>query len=463
MTGKSTWSYTPYVPFLYNRDDIYVCRIAPDETSFHIEWMGTNKDKGTKVFLRREGQGEFELKAFVFKPECTIPDLEENTDYEFYLENGDKKSNVRLVRTGKNVGTVVNYLHPRDSYYAFSGRYLCSPSFIRHPDGYLLSSMDLFAGGAPQNLSLIFRSDDEGKTWHYVCDLFPCFWGRLFVHKGMVYMLSCSTEYGDLLIGKSKDGMTWEAPTVLLRGSCKCGVAGVHKNPQPVVEYNGRLYETLEWGSWGEGYHAAMVMSADVDADLTKPESWHFTPPVKYDKNWKGVAAGESSGNIEGCLVTFPDGKLYNVMRYDMSRCTPNWGMALAYLVHTEDPDAPLTFDRPIAFPGAHTKFMMKKDEVSGRYYAVCTRNLNDEHAAKFPRNVLSLMVSDDAEHWRLCTDIIDRHEDDTKFTGFQYPDFMFNGDDIYVLCRTAINEPHNFHDANYQTFHVIRDFRQYK
>ena len=38
-------------------------------------------------------------------------------------------------------------------------------------------------------------------------------------------------------------------------GNGKCGEAGVHKNPQPIVEYNGRLWNTLEWGAWGRGYH----------------------------------------------------------------------------------------------------------------------------------------------------------------------------------------------------------------
>ena len=109
------------------------------------------------------------------------------------------KSRVRLARCGKSIGTVVNYLHPEDEAYGFSGHYLCSPSMVRHPDGFLLASMDVFAANHPQNLTLIFRSDDDGQTWHYVSELMPCFWGKLFIHKNELYMLSCSTEYGDLL------------------------------------------------------------------------------------------------------------------------------------------------------------------------------------------------------------------------------------------------------------------------
>ena len=118
------------------------------------------------------------------------------------------------------------------------------------------------------------------------------------------------------MIGCSEDGgSTFSAPTVLLRGSCHYRWPGLHKNPQPVVESGHRLWNTIEWGCWEQGTHAAMVMSADVDADLMDAQSWHFTPPVPYDPSWPGTAEGPSSGNIEGTLVEAPDGELYNIMR----------------------------------------------------------------------------------------------------------------------------------------------------
>ncbi|MBQ4638534.1 MAG: hypothetical protein IJB92_07335, partial [Clostridia bacterium] len=67
-----------------------------------------------------------------------------------------------------------------------------------------------------------------------------------------IYMLSCSTEYGDLLIGKSSDGgKTFTAPVVLLKGmNGKNGSSGVHKNPQNIMYFGGRIYNTLEFGAW---------------------------------------------------------------------------------------------------------------------------------------------------------------------------------------------------------------------
>lgn len=460
MIGTTSWSYAPYQPFFHETGAIYVCRIAPNKGGFHAEWL-SGAGESYEVMLRAANEGEFVCAARVNVPEVTLEGLQDQCDYEFYVRHGDQKSRVRRVRTGEAVGTVVNYLHPQDEAYAFSGRYLCSPSMIKHPDGYLLASMDLFEGTSPQNLTLIFRSDDDGKTWHYLTELYPCFWGRLFMHKGEVYMLACSTEYGDLLIGKSTDGgRTFLPPVTLLRGSNgKKGEVGVHKNPQPPIEYRGRLYGTLEWGSWGRGYHAAMVMSADVNADLMDPASWHFTPPVKYDPNWPGVGNGPSTGNIEGTLAVAPNGELYNIMRYDMTRCTPNYGRVLAYRVNTDNPDAPLEYDHAIELPGNHSKFTIRRDDVTGQYYCCLTRILNANCAGH--RNLLSLMVSDDLEHWRVACDLIDRRNDDPAKVGFQYVDHFIDGEDLLFLCRTAMNDAHSFHDSNYQTFHRVKNVRK--
>jgi len=45
---------------------------------------------------------------------------------------------------------------------------------------------------------------------------------------------------------------------------------------------------------------------------------------------------------------------------------------------------------------------------------------------------------------------------------GFQYVDWIFDGDDILFLSRTAINNAHNFHNANHLTYHKIERFRDY-
>lgn len=458
MKGVSGWSYSPYRPFLFETGDIYINRIVPDAVSVHLEWLADGCSEYS-VYARKKDCGKFLCYGKTDANSFDISWLEPGADYEFFVSSGDRKSRIRLAYTGTAVGTVVNYLHPEDEAYSFSGRFLCSPSLLRLPDGALLASTDLYKGGAPQNLTLIFRSEDNGKTWHYLSELMPCFWGKLFLHKEEVYILACSTEYGDLLIGRSPDfGKTFGTPSVLLRGSCKSDYPGVHKNPQNIMRYKGRIYETLEWGTWGRNYHAAMVMSCDENDDILNPVNWHFTTPVKYDSSWPGTAKGESSGNIEGTLAIAPDGKLYNIMRYDTSHTEPRYGLVLAYLVNTDNPDAPLEYSHAISFPANLSKFMIKRDEKGGEYYSLATR-ISAPEAAK-SRTLLSLMVSDDLEKWDTAADIYDFRDCDPRKVGFQYVDFEIEGNDIIFLCRTAINGADSYHNSNYLTYGRIADFR---
>ena len=416
-------------------------------------------DASYNVFYRERDTDNFLHTGTVTSTEYTINGLTIDTDYEFFVATEKKKSRVRLARCGESVGTVVNYLHPDDEAYAFSGRYLCSPSLVRHPDGYLLASMDLYAGGHPQNLTLIFRSDDDGESWHYVSELMPCFWGKMFIHKGELYMLSCSTEYGDLLIGKSSDGgKTFSHPVCLLRGANgKNGSCGVHIYPQNIISFGGRLYNTLEWGSWANKVygHAAMVMSCDENADLLDPESWSFSEPVPFSHftpELEGLP--QNTMTIEGTLTVDPEGKLINIMRFG------KFNTALVYEVNTTDRDAPLKFLRLMDFSANYSKFMIKYDECSGYYYTVATRVYDEKKTSA--RDLLSLMRSKDLRTWEVVSDLFDyRDRNDTAHVGFQYVDFAIEGNDLLFLCRTALNGANSYHDSNYSTFHRIKNFRE--
>ena len=145
-------------------------------------------------------------------------------------------------------------------------------------------------------------------------------------------------------------------------------------------------------------------------------------------------------------------------MRYHISDADPLYGLVLRYRVNTEDPDAPLEYTDAIKLPGNNVKFIIRFDPVSGKYYTIICR-ITDA-SKRYARTLVSLMVSEDMEHWDLVQDIIDGQEEDPQKVGFQYAYWLMEGDDIIFLSRTSMNNARNYHDSNYQTFHRIKNFR---
>jgi len=456
MKPHKNWSYAPYKPMLFETGNPYICRVAPTPDTITFDWLPLEDGSVYKVCFRERGETDFACLGETTACTWTIENLICGKEYEFCVTSGEQTSRIRLARCGESFGTIVNYVHPEDDCYSFSGHFPCSPSFVRHPDGHLLASMDLYSPDYPQNLTLIYRSDDDGKTWKYVCELFPCFWGKMFVYQGEVYMLANNTEYGDILIGKSSDGgCTWCEPTVLMRGSGgRNGEAGCHRSPMPLVEYEGRLWNTVEWGNWARGYHAVMVLSAPMGSDLLEADNWVFSEPVQYDSNWPGLPKGSSIGNMEGNLLVL-DGKFCNVMRYDMTHLEPNNGLIMAYEIDTKNPEAPLKFYKTIEFPGNHSKFQIVYHPGTKKYYSIISRIWKPY--ATWMRNLLSLVESDDCEHWRVREDIMDMRDEDPNKVGFQYVDIMLEGDTLLYLCRTAMNNADSYHNSNYSIFGTIR------
>jgi hypothetical protein len=93
-----------------------------------MEWLPCEGATVYTVKYRLRDGGEYLTAGQTADCAFDLISLETEREYEFFVEadNGEK-SRVRLARTGKSVGTVINYLHPDDEAYAFSGRYLCSP------------------------------------------------------------------------------------------------------------------------------------------------------------------------------------------------------------------------------------------------------------------------------------------------------------------------------------------------
>ena len=129
------------------------------------------------------------------------------------------------------------------------------------------------------------------------------------------------------------------------------------------------------------------------------------------------------------------------------------------YEIDTENSEKQLSFYGIMPFEANLSKFMIKYDGETGRYYSVATRLYDG--CSDSARNLMSLMSSANLREWKVVCDLHDHRNEDVARVGFQYADFEFDGEDIIYLCRTAVNGAHSYHDSNYSTFHRIENFRK--
>lgn len=445
MKGSNKLHHRPYIPLnrMDEADKPFICRLAPFADGFELEYLA--KGAENQVLYRKRGESEWvSVKA---EGGCMrIEHLEQNTDYECKVaENDAAESKIRLVRTGAvpEGAVVINYLHPDDSAYSFSGRYLCSPSLARLEDGTIVAGMDLFGTAMGQNLTLLFRSTDNGKTWRYLTDLYPFYWGSLFCHRGRLYILGLSTEYGNLQIAASDDGgKQWSAPVTIFYGSSKlCDNGGMHRAPMQMVPFEGRLYTTCEYGSWDMGSHLPAVLSIDENADLLVPENWTCTGFLPFEGKWREEAQTQGD-TMEGNIILAPDKTMYNYLRWDT-------GKALKLKVDAEHPDAPLEFHSIATMPVTNSMFRLFSQD--GIYYLISNIKEDGQKCDCWScRNVLAVFRSEDLENWERVRNIVNRKDDDPQLVGFQYPAYLFDENGLSVSVRSAFNNAHSFHDSNY-------------
>ncbi len=352
-------------------------------------------------------------------------------------------------------GTVVAHYPAKDQIY------IGSPSIVILDDGTYVASYQKFGKelsrtGQPEE-TLIATSSDRGKSWEEVASIKPFSWANLFVYQAELYLMGTAGHYGPMAICKSTDGgRNWTTPSILRDDE------EYHTAPMPMLIHNGRIFRAMEDRNprekWGVNFRS-FVVSAPLDADLLKPASWTVSNRLRYNQDWPGRAW------LEGNMVVDPDGQMWNILRNDFH---PNGGQAC--MIQVSEYGETVDFDPEsgfIKFPGGCKKFTIRYDGVSKRYWAL-SNYIPDEYKGGNPertRNTLALLSSSDLKNWAVNKIVL--QDPDVTYTGFQYADWQFEGDDLIALIRTAYEEPdgtkaHNCHDANYITFYRIEDFRKY-
>ncbi|MHC4572648.1 MAG: sialidase family protein [Planctomycetota bacterium] len=350
-------------------------------------------------------------------------------------------------------GVVIDYLPSR------THDYVGSPSIAILPNGRYVASHDIFGDG-PESRNgphtLIFESVDSGRMWRRLAKLTPQFWSKLFVHRGQLYIIGIGR--GDIIIRRSTDGgKTWTEPNdgstgVLAKGRFHCA-------PTPVVVHKGRIWRAFEVDG-GHYRWEALVISAPAEADLLNARNWLMSNKLMVDRRanifkW-----------LEGNVVVTPDGKLVNMLR---TQKPP----ARAAMVHISDDGRELSFDPNedmIDFPGGAKKFTIRYDKVSSKYWSL-VNIITDPGPLEEPpqdhRNTLALTCSKDLRKWDVRYIAFGFRQGEhltrqnNKF-GFQYIDWLIEGNDIIFVSRTAWGwDTPRSHDANYLTFHRIRNFHE--
>lgn len=354
--------------------------------------------------------------------------------------------------------------------------YVGSPSLAILPDGTYVASHDLFGGGSDEwraGVTDIFASGDRGTTWRRLARVEGAFWSGLFVQRGDLHLMGTGWHHGPIVIRRSRDGgATWTEPRDARSGLLTAG-DGFHTAPVPVLVHGGRIWrgfeDALGGREWGTRYRAMMLSAAD-DADLLDRDAWTFTNALPRDPAWLD---GRFRGWLEGNAVATADGRVVDILRVDVPP-----GREVAAIVDVSADGRTVSFDPAhgfVEFPGGAKKFSIRRDPATAApgaapaWWALADA-VPPRAAAADPaptpaavRNTLVLLRSGDLRTWEPRCVVL--HHPDAARHAFQYVDWLFDGDDLVLVSRTAFDDDtgnaHAAHDANFLTFHRVARFRR--
>jgi hypothetical protein len=345
---------------------------------------------------------------------------------------------------------------------ASSGIYIGSAGIIKLSGGEYLAKHDEFGPGSTEYVSAITRvyhSVDQGNSWSQIAKIDGLFWSNVFEHRGHVYMIGTHHHHGALVAYNSNDkGATWTKPDNRKTGLIREG--NWHTAPVPIIVHDGRLWRAVEDGDgpggWGEKYRPR-VMSIAVDGDLLDADQWTITNTIARDNGWLG---GTFWCVLEGNVVVDRDGVVRNILRSDRDDLAAVASVSADGKELSIDPN----FDRS-PLPGSSKKVLVRWDEPSMLYWALSNPappEMKGRETSKI-RNTLAVFTSPDLRDWTKRAVLL--HHPDTVNHAFQYPDWIVEGDDMLVVSRTAYDDglggAARAHDANYLTFHRVREFRR--
>jgi hypothetical protein len=310
----------------------------------------------------------------------------------------------------------------------------------------------------------------------------------------------------DLFISRSEDGTTWSDLVALRTGR------SWYSFPGPPLRGGGRIYLEKECrtGSEKGGFPvwmlAPVVLSARLDADLTRAESWTYSNALgfqqvleRYGKpNLLGVpfhpARGKKGGLGEQPIKGFGWGEGNLVQIHDPSHVwhdpsgrtfhiflraeTGRSGLgALAKAVESADGRITVDLERapsgePILFvplPGGQGAFNILYDSKTRLYLLISSQSTDSMRKVEtlapwhygLPANErkrIALYFSRNCMDWCFAGLLADAGREKRSYF---HGSTLIDGEDLILLMRVADENAVNCHNSNLITFHRVRKFRR--
>ncbi len=345
-------------------------------------------------------------------------------------------------------------VYPYQTHYSPSICKVGSTIYVSYEDCYVTN----FATETG-NRTMLVRSTDGGKTWELLGTALGMRWANVFELNGKIYVMGTHLETAKAQLAEYNPSTgVFRYDSLDFYGGAGAPCAG--------VVANGRFYKSS----------GTTVISISVNADLFDYSAWTVSERADnyaseaWFRTQTGFAGTLTYGAAlgEGNLIVGKDGTVYAMFRVDSQ---PLYGYAV--LIKCSADGKTLSEPRLIRFPAdanmpsSISKFTVRYDEASGKYFSLVstvTVDQNDAHAHN-QRNVLSLIVSEDLVNWSfVCTVLVDRDMINSSLSryvhAFQYVDFVIDGDSIHLVVREATGETNTYHDGKYVTYYVIENFR---
>ena len=395
--------------------------------------------------------------------------------------------------------------------------YAYTPGLVRLESGRLVATMDQGGPGVhdlpgPKGRrgegagrawqGLIFTSDDRGQTWTRRA-AFPFMHARPFVAGRSLYVLG---HAGDLAIIRSDDeGESWSEVAFLTKGqawhqsACNFHYVGGSSAGCVYLVMERRARHTHD--GWPVSDFAPVLMRADVQADLTRRESWTlaselvigdhveraewlgvpFWPldPTTPDGRWSMAPIGWLETNVVQFIDPDhvwcdPAGRTFHLWMRGHTGATNL--ACIAKVVESEDGTMTTSFECspagvPMLYvpcPGGHMRFHILYDEVTSLYWLLSSLSTDSmRRPDRLPdtryglpnneRHILALHVSRNCLDW--CLAGVVAHGSSSQ-QARHYASMCVDGDDLHVLSRSGDHRAHSAHDGNLITFHRVKQFR---